>query len=67
MISQANFSRFFRTSKRDGYDTDYLVNFFYNTHSVQLFLMEFEGRIPTQKERIVQFDDGDKNGTYIGD
>jgi hypothetical protein len=36
-----------------------------NPHTIQLFLLEAKGRIPTQKERIVQLDDGDKNVTYI--
>jgi len=64
VISQAIFSEFFRISKRDGYDTNSSIKFGDNSNIVQLFWMEAEGRIPTQKKRIVQFDDDDINITY---
>jgi hypothetical protein len=60
MISQEKKIGFFRTSKRDGYGTKDSVKFGYNSHTIQLFLMEFEVRVPSQKERIVQFDNGDR-------
>jgi hypothetical protein len=54
-----------RNIRRDGYETYYIVKLGVNLHTMQLFLLESQGRIPTQKERIVQLDDGDRNKTYI--
>jgi hypothetical protein len=54
-----------RHSGRDGYDTYIIVKLGYNPHTIQLFLLEVEGRISSQKERVVQLDNGDRNKTYI--
>jgi hypothetical protein len=64
---ESKFLGFFRTSKRDGYNTNYSVNFGDNYHTIQLFIMESKGRVPTEKERIIQFEDGDRKITYIND
>jgi hypothetical protein len=56
-----------RNSGRDGYENFYTVKIGGNPHTIKLFRLEAQGRIPTHNEMIVYFDNGDRNRTYISD
>jgi hypothetical protein len=50
---QSGFPDLFKINRRDGDEETYSIKFGDNPHTVQLFLMESEGLIPTQKKRTV--------------
>jgi hypothetical protein len=52
-IHDLGFQDLFRINSRDGDDATSSIKYGDNTHTVKLFLMEYEGHIPNKKKRIV--------------